>query len=200
MKRIAVNGTVRRVAKVALAAVVLGAVVALFCGVRSCRIAAHVQMVPAILKHGLAAFVVFAVLAALAGRLYCEVACPLGIVQDILRWIARKKVRRVCSRLPETKRQIAVKWTVFGLFMAAGLAGFSFMWLDPYGIFGRGVTLTGGIFFVVLFLAFVGKGRFWCNWICPVGTILQLASRFSVFKDRFDRCEHCEECRKCIKK
>ena len=200
MKRIAVNGTVRRVAKIALAAVVLGAIVALFCGVRSCKITAHMQMVPAILKHGLAAFAVFAVLAALTGRLYCEVVCPIGIVQDLLRWIARKKVRRVCSRLPETKRQIAVKWTVFGLFMAVGLAGFSFMWLDPYGIFGRGVTLTGGIFFVVLFLAFVGKGRFWCNWICPVGTILQLVSRFSVFKDRFDKCEHCEECRKCIKK
>ena len=126
--------------------------------------------------------------------------CPLGIVQDLLRWIARKKVRRVCSRLPETKRQVIVKWTVFVLFMAVGLAGFSFMWLDPYGIFGRGVALTGGVFFVVLALALVGRGRFWCNWICPVGTLLQAVSRFSVFKDRFDKCDHCEECRKCIGK
>ena len=200
MKRIAANGAVRRIVKTALAAAVLAAIAALFCGVRSCKAAAHIQMVPAILQHGLAAFAVFAVLAALAGRLYCEVACPLGIVQDLVRWISRKKVRRVCSRLPETKLQIAVKWTVFALFMAAGLAGFSFMWLDPYGIFGRGVTLTGGVFFVVLILAFAGKGRFWCNWICPVGTVLQLVSRFSVFKDRFDKCEHCEECRKCTRK
>ena len=172
----------------------------MFCGVRSCKAVAHVQMVPAILAHGFAALAVFAALAALFGRLYCEVACPLGIVQDLLRWISRKKVRRVCSRLPETKKQIAVKWTVFALFMATGLAGFSFMWLDPYGIFGRGATLTGGIFFIVLALAFVGKGRFWCNWICPVGTVLQLVSRFAFFKDRFDKCEHCEECRKCIGK
>jgi polyferredoxin len=200
MKRIAANGAVRRIVKTALAAAVLAAIAALFCGVRSCKAAAHIQMVPAILQHGLAAFAVFAVLAALAGRLYCEVACPLGIVQDLVRRISRKKVRRVCSRLPETKLQIAVKWTVFALFMAAGLAGFSFMWLDPYGIFGRGVTLTGGVFFVVLILALAGKGRFWCNWICPVGTVLQLVSRFSVFKDRFDKCEHCEECRKCTRK
>jgi polyferredoxin len=200
MKRIAVNGTVRRIIKVVLAAIVLTAIIALFCGVRSCKAVAHMQMVPAILEHGLAALAIFAVLAALFGRLYCEVVCPLGIVQDVLRFVARKKVRRVCSRLPDTKRQIAVKWTVFGIFMATGLAGFSFMWLDPYGIFGRGVTLTGGLFFVVLALAFVGKGRFWCNWICPVGTILQLVSKFSFFKDRFDKCEHCEECRKCIRK
>ena len=200
MKRIAVNGTVRRVVKVVLAALMLVVVVAAFCGVLPCRFAAHFQMVPALLGYGVLAFGLFAVLAALFGRLYCEVVCPLGIVQDLLRWIARKKVRRVCSRLPETKLQIFVKWTVFALFMAVGLAGFSFMWLDPYGIFGRGVTLTGGLFFIVLALAFVGKGRFWCNWICPVGTVLQIVSRFSFFKDRFDKCEHCEECRKCIRK
>jgi polyferredoxin len=74
------------------------------------------------------------------------------------------------------------------------------MWLDPYGIFGRGVTLSGGLFFVVLALSFVGRGRFWCNWICPVGTLLQLISRFSVFKDRFEKCDNCEECRKCLEK
>lgn len=200
MKRIAIRGSVRRAVKIIFAAVMLAALAASFCGVRECAVAARLQIVPAVLGCGALAMVLFAVMAALWGRLYCEVVCPLGIVQDLLRWIARKKVRRVCSRLPETKRQVIVKWTVFVLFMAVGLVGFSFMWLDPYGIFGRGVALTGGVFFVVLALALVGRGRFWCNWICPVGTLLQAVSRFSVFKDRFDKCDHCEECRKCIGK
>lgn len=200
MKRIAIRGSVRRAVKIIFAAAMLAALAASFCGVRECAVAARLQIVPAVLGCGALAMVLFAVMAALWGRLYCEVVCPLGIVQDLLRWIARKKVRRVCSRLPETKRQVVVKWTVFVLFMAVGLAGFSFMWLDPYGIFGRGVALTGGVFFVVLALALVGRGRFWCNWICPVGTLLQAVSRFSVFKDRFDKCDHCEECRKCIGK
>ena len=200
MKRIAIRGSVRRAVKIIFAAAMLAALAASFCGVRECAVAARLQIVPAVLGCGALAMVLFAVMAALWGRLYCEVVCPLGIVQDLLRWIARKKVRRVCSRLPETKRQVIVKWTVFVLFMAVGLAGLSFMWLDPYGIFGRGVTLTGGVFFVVLALALVGRGRLWCNWICPVGTVLQIVSRFSVFKDRFDKCDHCEECRKCIGK
>jgi polyferredoxin len=190
----------RRAVKTLIAASVLGATVAAFCGIRQCAPVLRIQMVPAVLACCVPAVVLLAVMAALRGRLYCEVVCPLGIVQDVLRFVARKKVRRVCSRLPETRRQIAVKWTVFGIFMAVGLAGFSFMWLDPYGIFGRGVTLTGGLFFVVLALALVGKGRFWCNWICPVGTVLHLVSKFSFFKDGFDKCEHCEECRKCIRK
>lgn len=200
MKSIAEKGKIRRAVKVLFAAVMIASLTAAFCGVRECAVAARLQIVPAVLGCCALSLALFAVMAALWGRLYCEVICPLGIVQDVLRWIARKKVRRVCSRLPETKRQLIVKWTVFILFMAVGLAGLSFMWLDPYGIFGRGVTLTGGIFFVVLALAFVGKGRFWCNWICPVGTLLQSVSRFSVFKDRFDKCDHCEECRKCIGK
>lgn len=200
MRRIAIRGSVRRAVKIIFAAAMLAALAASFCGVRECAVAARLQIVPAVLGCGALAMVLFAVMAALWGRLYCEVVCPLGIVQDLLRWIARKKVRRVCSRLPETKRQVIVKWTVFVLFMAVGLAGFSFMWLDPYGIFGRGVALTDGVFFVVLALALVGRGRFWCNWICPVGTLLQAVSRFSVFKDRFDKCDHCEECRKCIGK
>lgn len=200
MRRIAIRGSVRRAVKIIFAAAMLAALAASFCGVRECAVAARLQIVPAVLGCGALAMVLFAVMAALWGRLYCEVVCPLGIVQDLLRWIARKKVRRVCSRLPETKRQVIVKWTVFVLFMAVGLAGLSFMWLDPYGIFGRGVALTGGVFFVVLALALVGRGRFWCNWICPVGTLLQAVSRFSVFKDKFDKCDHCEECRKCIGK
>ena len=191
----------RRAVKAILSVSLLSMLVAAFCGVRPCAIAAKMQIVPAMVSGNLISIVLFAVLAAFWGRLYCEVVCPLGVIQDMLRKaVFRKNVRRVCSRLPESRRQAVVRWIVFALFMAAGLLGFSFMWLDPYGIFGRGVTLSGGLFFAVLALSFVGKGRFWCNWMCPVGTFLQLVSRVSVFKDRFDRCEHCGECRKCAVK
>ena len=188
-----------KIAKIVLAALMLAAVMAAFLGVRACAAAARLQLVPAAIALDVAALVALIVFVGLWGRLYCEIVCPLGIVQDLLRWIARKKVRRVCSRLPETKRQIAVKWTVFALFLVVGVAGLSFVWLDPYAIFGRGATMTGVLFFAVLLLSFIGRGRFWCNWICPVGTLLQLVSRFSVFKNKVARCDHCEECRQCFK-
>ena len=189
----------RRIVKTVIGVAMLAALVAAFLGVRACAFAAKVQLVPAVLAADVVALFALILLIVLCGRLYCEIVCPLGVAQDILRLIARKKVRRVCTRLPETKGQMIVKWTVFSVSLAAGLAGLSFVWLDPYAIFGRGVTLTGGIFFLVLVLAFVGKGRFWCNWICPVGTILQLVSRMSVFKNKVAKCDHCEECRKCFK-
>ena len=194
------SGPVRRAVKILVAALMLAAVTAAFFGVRACAAAAKVQFVPALLAADVVALAVLAVLIVLRGRLYCEIVCPLGIVQDLVRWVARKKVRRVCTRLPETKRQRTVRWIVFALFLLAGLAGLSFVWLDPYAIFGRGLTLTGGLFFLVLVLSFVGAGRFWCNGICPVGTLLQLVSRFAVFKNKVEKCDHCEECRKCFPK
>jgi polyferredoxin len=200
MKMPRLSGPVRRVAKILVAALMLAAVTAAFFGVRACAAAAKVQLVPALLAVDAVALGLLVVLIVLRGRLYCEIVCPLGIVQDFVRWVARKKVRRVCTRLPETKRQLAVRWTVFALFLVAGVAGLSFVWLDPYAIFGRGLTLTGGLFFLVLVLSFVGAGRFWCNGICPVGTLLQLVSRFAVFKNKVEKCDHCEECRKCFQK
>ena len=194
------SGPVRRAVKILVAALMLAAVTAAFFGVRACAAVAKVQLVPALLAVDAVALGFLVVLIVLRGRLYCEIVCPLGIVQDLVRWVARKKVRRVCTRLPETKRQQAVRWIVFALFLLAGLAGLSFVWLDPYAIFGRGLTLTGGLFFLVLVLSFVGAGRFWCNWICPVGTLLQLVSRFAVFKNKVEKCDHCEECRKCFPK
>lgn len=194
------SGPVRRAVKILIAALMLAAVTAAFFGVRACAAAAKIQLVPALLAVDAVALGLLVVLIVLRGRLYCEIICPLGIVQDFVRWIARKKVRRVCTRLPGTKRQRTVRWIVFALFLLAGLAGFSFVWLDPYAIFGRGLTLTGGLFFLVLVLSFVGAGRFWCNWICPVGTLLQLVSRFAVFKNKVEKCDHCEECRKCFPK
>jgi polyferredoxin len=191
---------VRRAVKVVLAALMLAAVTAAFFGVRECALAAKVQLIPALLALDAAAIAFLVILVALRGRLYCEIVCPLGIVQGLVRWIARKKVRRVCTRLPDTKMQRIVRWSVFALALLAGLGGLSFVWLDPYAIFGRGLSLVGVLLFVVLALALVKEGRLWCNWICPVGTLMQLVSRLSVFKDKVAKCDHCEECRRCFQK
>ena len=189
----------KRAAKTVLALACLAAVTAAVFGVRECALAAKFQIVPALLSLNAVALAALLALIAFRARLYCEVVCPLGVAQELVRIALGRKTRRVCSRLPETKTQRWVRWTLFALCVLAGVCGFSFMWLDPYGIFGRGVSLSGGLFFVALVLAAAGSGRIWCNWICPVGTVLQAAAKISVSKDRFAKCDHCEECRKCMK-
>ncbi len=189
----------RRRARAVVAAAMLASVTSAFLGARGCAFAARIQLVPALLSLNAVALAALAAVVAVRARLYCEVLCPLGIAQDLVRWLARKRVRRVCTRLPSTRLQLAVRWSVAALALAAGCLGLSFAWLDPYAIFGRGVSLAGGLLFVVLALALVGRGRAWCNLVCPVGTILQALSRLSLFKDKVAVCDGCKECRKCFR-
>lgn len=53
-------------------------------------------------------------------------------------------------------------------------------------------------FIIIVFLAWK-HGRTWCNTICPVGTLLGLLSRFSLFKVRID-LEKCNGCGLCATK
>ncbi|HEX2961314.1 MAG TPA: 4Fe-4S dicluster domain-containing protein [Ignavibacteriales bacterium] len=69
----------------------------------------------------------------------------------------------------------------------------------------RTISLLGAGF-SVLFLAFVlwmsiSKGRLYCNTVCPVGTLLGLISRFSIFKIAIDetKCKGCGICERTCK-
>ena len=149
------------------------------------------------------ALVVVAALTLLFGRFYCETMCPLGTIQSFADRLVRRKraVRRVCTRLPEKPVQRIVRWSVLALVVIAASCGcWALAWqFDPYAIYGRLVALSfpfALLAVAVLFLAVFGKARFWCNWICPAGTLFNLLSRFSVFRNRIG--EGCGNCRACF--
>lgn len=149
------------------------------------------------------AFVVVLLLTPLLGRLFCECFCPLGIVQSFVNWLfhPRTHVRRVCTRLPQGGAQLAVRWTVFAVFAALLFAGFGAVaWIiGPYSIFGKAITLFAPgvvVFAVVVALAAAGKGRTWCNWICPAGTLFSSLSVKSVCRHKVG--EGCANCRACF--
>ena len=48
---------------------------------------------------------------------------------------------------------------------------------------------------LVLVLAVIGKGRIWCNWVCPVGTVFALLAKKSVCKHQIGKgCGNCKAC------
>jgi ferredoxin len=62
------------------------------------------------------------------------------------------------------------------------------------------VLATAVISFVVIAVLSWRNGRIYCNSICPVGTVLGLISKFSMFKPVINesKCNHCGTCaRKC---
>ncbi len=61
----------------------------------------------------------------------------------------------------------------------------------------HGLAATATIFLAVVLLVYFNR-RFWCRHLCPLGAILALVSRFSLFKRVVD-ADRCINCNKCVK-
>lgn len=179
-----------------VAALVFAGFLALFagCWVKQLSFLAKAQFWPSVLAGSMAVAVAIVAVAVLAGRWYCSVCCPLGILQDI----AFRLKKHNAQKLASLKARRIVRLVAFALFMAIGFAGLGFSWIEPYGLFGRIVTgaWTGCTLGLAIVALAVWKGRVWCNWICPIGTVLGAFSRFAPFRLKID-AEKCIGCRKC---
>ena len=193
--------------------VVLVAFLALFLGLEWRFVSwaaplAKVQFMPALLALNLVAAGAVLLVTLLVGRLYCSVLCPLGLLQDVA-WRIGRVVRRLLrrplqGRAAGGKAQTAVRRAVLILFAVSAAAGGALglaclnAWLEPYGIFGRIVTLPAVAlaFGLPLFLVAAVRGRVWCGWICPVGTLLGLVSGFARLRLKIDGAA-CVGCRMC---
>ncbi len=185
----------------------IGAAALLFCAMSAAFAGAggvllrlpYLQAGPALLTcfaafslGALATVAAIALVTLVFGRVYCAVWCPLGILQDLVGFLARRK----CRTLPNyAKTRYAVAGAAFGLLAAGWSAGF--LLLDPYSNFGRIVSFTigGAAAFAAVAALAVWRKRLYCTAVCPVGTILGLISKFSVLKLSIgNQCVHCGKC------
>ena len=136
------------------------------------------------------------VLTLLFGRFYCAFLCPFGILQDLIGGVSRRK----CTKLPDlAKTRYAVAALAWGM-LAAGSA-LPFLLLDPYSnfgrIFGAGLTVGGALPLVAIAVLAVWKKRIFCVSVCPVGTLLGVFGRFSLFRLKLN--DSCVKCGSCVK-
>ena len=181
-------GAVRFFVRVLVLAMVVGA----FAGLPACWAALKAQG----LLWGVAATLLF-------GRFFCEAICPLGGVQSFVNWLFHPKrhVRRVCTRLPETKAQRIVRWTVLAVCAVLGVCGYMGLvtMVVPVSVFGKAIALWApglAVFALVVVLAAIGDGRWWCNWVCPFGTVYSLVAKVTPCRNRVRK--GCENCRRCF--
>lgn len=172
---------------------------------------AKIQFLPAVLAINsvVVSLVLFCTL--WFGRVYCSVVCPLGIFQDIFSWLGKFRKK---NRFSYAKPSNWVRYAVLVLFVVMIVLGFNAlaMLVAPYSLYGRMVSqlfhpvaawATAPVMFVVVavsalliaFLAFF-YGRMWCNTVCPVGSLLSLISRYSIFVPAIDvnKCNGCTKC------
>ena len=153
----------------------------------------------------------------LVGRVYCSSVCPIGTLQDIASWLDKHlryggkghyhfvygsdRIRYLTLLL------VAVSMTADDRFTSAvpklldpsqlfesclnvhGLFG-----IPLFGLLGMGVAVI--ILLGILWMAYRGEGRMFCNTVCPVGTVLGTVSRASLYHFDIDTdlCTGCDQC------
>ena len=178
---------------------------------------AKLQFLPSCMALNFAA-IAFVLLSTLVfGRIYCSVICPMGVFQDLV--IRVRKLLSPKGRKPKrhfVKEPRIVRYGVLALVIVTALT-FSQLLLTvlaPYSAYGRMVRsivglsreeslapallITAAATLVVICVCAWIWGRGWCNTVCPVGSVLGLVSRFSLFKVSIDQSQ-CVSCRKCEK-
>lgn len=99
---------------------------------------AKIQLLPAVMALNVAVIAALVALTLVFGRIYCSVICPLGILQDLMARLRRKKNKYGYS--PEVSW---LRYPVLLLFILAGVLGVGslFQLLAPYSAFGRIATM-----------------------------------------------------------
>lgn len=178
---------------------------------------AKLQFLPSCMALNFAAIAFVLLLTLVFGRIYCSVICPMGVFQDLV--IRVHKLLSPKGRKPKrhfVKEPRIVRYGVLALVIVTALT-FSQLLLTvlaPYSAYGRMVRsivglsrgeslapallITAAATLVVICVCAWIWGRGWCNTVCPVGSVLGLVSRFSLFKVSIDQSQ-CVSCRKCEK-
>ena len=99
---------------------------------------AKIQFLPAVMALNVVVVVALVVLTLVFGRIYCSVICPLGILQDLLARLRRKK-----NKYSYSGEVRWLRYPVLVVFIIAGVAGIGslFQLLAPYSSFGRIATM-----------------------------------------------------------
>lgn len=142
------------------------------------------------------------------GRWFCGWFCPVGAFQKFLYSIKIKNPKNIFYKInyffkKNDKILRYIKLVIFAIFGYLYISkGYNlFCHYEPFkAIFAfNGSLLNVTIAFVVFLLASINH-RFFCKYLCPLGGILKITSRFALKKIRInsDCCTGCKICTKDI--
>ena len=99
---------------------------------------AKIQFLPAVLALNVVVIVALVALTLVFGRVYCSVICPLGVLQDLLARLNRRR-----NKYAYSKEVRGLRYPVLVVFVVALVAGVGSLvqLLAPYSSFGRIATM-----------------------------------------------------------
>ena len=149
------------------------------------------------------------------GRSFCGWACPMGFVQDALGAVPKPratqhgtwfgKVDRVLKWL-KWPALIFVLWAYWHFTYAAPgrpypyvVRSTHYLSIEPLRVaaaLGNPAYVIRYVIFAVAIIGALVVTRFWCRYLCPLGALLGLLNKVSLFKIGIvpDKCTRCHAC------
>ena len=149
--------------------------------------------------------IVTLLLTILFGPIFCSYICPFGTFQKLIRKIGNKlgiKSRKLPNNIHKFLKLIKYVFLMFFILLISFKSVSLYMNLDPYHAFIRifygGITLSGGIYLLIVTLFSLSYDRPFCNYLCPYGAFFNIVSFKRVFKvtRNPDICIDCKICDK----
>lgn len=143
----------------------------------------------------------------LFGRFFCGWVCAFGALNDLIYAVSQKIFKmkfKVSPRLDSVLKYIKYIILVFIIVVIWTLSSTVFDSLSPWSAFGNITDIPDAlteysIGFIVLAVVMVGAlfiERFFCRYLCPLGAVLAVLSRFRLFNisKPGGKCEKCRIC------
>lgn len=142
-------------------------------------------------------FIISTVTTLLFGRVYCGWVCPLGAVQELV-FIGKYRIR-IPKKVDKYLKY--VKFVILAVFLYLTISTSMYLWgrYEPFKVL---FNFGGNRIAFILLLITLGLSMFiervFCRYICPMGAIFSIISRFSIFgmKVNKDKCVNCLRCTK----
>ena len=155
-----------------------------------------------VFKYNLAWYLLsFFVLAStvLWGRLYCGRICAFGALTQLMDLAVPRQLRvEVPAKLEQRANTIKYGLLVAVLvYFVATRDVAVYRYVEPFWMFGLFGTTPMWIGLALLLLATVFVRNLYCRFLCPVGALLGVISKLTVFKiKRWSECNTCKICEK----
>ncbi|HID06043.1 MAG TPA: 4Fe-4S binding protein, partial [Armatimonadetes bacterium] len=159
----------------------------------------------------------------LLGRFFCGWVCPFGALNQFIGWLFNVRPNRERIESNRYRPLFTIKYYVLAFtLVAAAFGSLQIGWLDPICLLHRSIAiavlpaidmpthwiyvrphehhwawLIGFIFFTIVALNLLIQ-RFFCRVLCPLGALLGILARFSLWRIHRDedKCVHCGLCLK----
>lgn len=140
------------------------------------------------------AFKVMLILASslVLGRLFCGYICPLGAAQELVSKLVKKQAH-IDVKLAE-----AIRAVFFAAFIVIGIGIASIVHFNPFSLVSPWLGTFKLLVLIIVVATSVIVYRPWCTLLCPFGFLMNLTSRFSIFKLKLNK--NCIDCAACTKK